>query len=140
MSKSFTVTKKQEQAANDRVAVFMSSGDWSQAGANDLVALYKMCHKEVYGLDAADVTGNTYAIASTFAKRMLTNDFAGDGNAMVSFIHWVWSREKTKEERRKESGGSTYRLGWRLQFGNALLVDYKLYQHRSAINDKSRAD
>jgi hypothetical protein len=117
------------EAAREEADAMRKTNEWSNAAGRHLVALYAWLHREVYGVDAAElVTGDTYVAAVSAANRMLANEFGGKAERAVEFMRWTWKREARAEKKRREQrdeGGR--RITWRLQFAaRHLLVDYRV--------------
>jgi hypothetical protein len=107
----------------------IDSGEWSDASAKDLVALSAIMHSDVYGIESADLTPEMRLVASFQAGRLLEKDFSGDAGAFADFVRWTWQREVGRIEwRKKNNQASTFRLTWRLQFGPAILTDYRVWK------------
>lgn len=106
--------------------------DWDDATPGHLVALYAWCHAKVYGVEAAELhSGATYAQAVAAAKRLVDVEFSGDVTAAVGFVRWTWGREASRERWRRENGRDGGRIGWRLQFGPAMMTDYRIAMARA---------
>lgn len=94
---------------------------------NHLVALYRLCHLEVYGVDASELEdGRAWALAAIEAARLCGREFGGKPEAAVTFVRWVWRREAEREAWRRENGKSGGRIGWKFQFGPVLITDWKI--------------
>lgn len=117
-----------------------TSGDWSGACSNHLVALYAWLHERVYGV-ASEVMadGIEFSSASTLANRMMLRDFAGDVVACVEFTRWAWRREQGREAWRRENRKDGSRLGWRFFFkpGGPLVVEYRIDLARKGYSEKA---
>lgn len=107
------------------------SGDWSAAHGGHLVALYEWLHAEVYGVATSELAVRRQrAVAASVAGAMVKREFAGDYGEAVRFMKWAWEREQEREEWRRANGRSGQRVGWRLQFGGALVTDWRLDEAR----------
>lgn len=114
------------------------SADGAVTNAPELVALYAALHHAVYGVFPGELQGKTWVYACAAAKRLVTEQFAGDYDAAREFLRWVWQREQGREKWRRENlgkkGGSANasgRIGWALQFARqALVTDYRTAQNR----------
>lgn len=105
---------------------------WDVAEPRHLVALYAWCHEQVYGVAPAELVGYAWAGAVSAALALVRNEFRGDVPSAVDFLRWVWARERERESwrRRNRPDGGGSRIGWRLQFGRAMLTDYRIYLAR----------
>lgn len=116
--------------ASEREAEAMrKANDWTGARGRHLVALYAWLHREVYGVDVAELRDDramlTAAVAA--ANRMLERDFGGEAERGVDFLRWTWKREARAEKRRRDEHAEGRRITWRLQFAaRHLLVDYRV--------------
>jgi len=110
----------------------MASGDWSDATASHLVALYASCHMRVYGIEATELEASAKErlAAAGVAARLLRAQFDDDAGEMADFIRWVWIRENGREKKRRAEGTSGGRIGWRLQFNGTLLTEWRLDKMR----------
>lgn len=117
------------------VGEFMAEGDWSKAEPGHYVALYVVLHHKVYGLKPAELDdGAQYFQAMRAAKafyagleahvRSFSKSIAPDD--MVDFLRWTWAREEGRERWRRDNAKDGQRVGWRLQFGGAMLSDYRV--------------
>lgn len=109
------------------------AGDWERASGGHFVALYEALHLTVYGVEASELGAvKEWQQASAAAGRMLAAQFGDDPVRMLAFVRWTWKREQKTEAWRRENGRSGRRVGWRLQFGNSLVTDYRLDEARTA--------
>jgi hypothetical protein len=96
-------------------------------GGGHFVAMYADLHEKVYGIAPVELDdGKVFHMAKQAADRLLEKHFGGDPGEMVTFVLWVWDREKGREDWRRGGIKSGGRIGWRLQFGGALVSDYRL--------------
>ena len=102
------------------------SGDWSEARGTHVVALYAWLHACVYGVEPSELTPKQWGIAAAAATRMVDQEFKRDYGSAVQFLRWTWKREQKREEWRRQQHRDGGRIGWRLQFSNALIVEYRL--------------
>jgi hypothetical protein len=108
----------------------LASGQWAGAKPATWVAAYALLHGKVYGVVPAELTPKPRMHAAGAAGRMLLREFDGDAAEMAEFVRWTWMRERAREAKRQGHGGCSYRLSWQLQFGGAVLTDYRLDQSR----------
>lgn len=105
----------------------LETGDWEGARPKHLVKLYGMLHQRVYGVEARELRNSlTVRAATRFATMQLQGEFANDPVEMAGFMRWVWERELKREEWRRSNGRSGGRVDWRLQFGPALVTDWRI--------------
>lgn len=126
------ISPSREVVFASQMQTFLESGDWSQATPSHIVALYKWCHKEIYGVDALEVKGQEFALATQVAKNFAIREFGNDYSELVAFIRWTWHREGEREAWRRNNSKEGKRIGWRLQFNASLLTDYRLHLARHA--------
>jgi hypothetical protein len=120
------------ERATEKASVMMAEfqkGDrhaFDSAKASELVGLYSLLHALVYGVRPEELAVEwTSAVAA--ARRQLVSQFDGRPSRLVAFLRWTWKRESKREKKRRSNGASeVYRVGWRLQFGNSLLTDYRV--------------
>jgi len=118
--------------ARREAQAMMGAGDWSAATPRHFVAAYEMMHTKVYGVAPAELTPQGRMAAAGAAYRILEKEFEGDRQEMADFVRWTWVRENTREQKLR-AGNTRYggfRVGWRLQFGPALVTDYRLAKAR----------
>jgi hypothetical protein len=106
------------------------SAVWTSARGVHLVALYSWLHVAVYGIEPVELDGREWALASVLAQRFCAANFGGDFAECVEFMRWVWKREAGREEYRRAQKQSGQRIGWRLQFGAALVTDWRVDRAR----------
>lgn len=107
-----------------------NAGEWQSMTPKHFVALYCLLHQHVYGV-LPDEVRHHWRLAVGAATRQLNQQFGGDKLRMVGFMRWAWNRERKRHEKRGDD--SDFRMGWRLQFGPGMLVDYRV-----ALNKKGR--
>jgi len=115
--------------AVSEVNVMMVSGEWENASAVHFVALYAILHQRVYGVDVAELNvARERTIAKFAAYRMLTNEFSGNVDSMVTFIKWCWLREQKSVTWRRNNPerDNGFRIGWKYQFNGKLLSDWRM--------------
>lgn len=113
-----------------------SSNDWDSFTPKHFVGLYCLLHQHVYGVLPTEVRSQ-YRQAVGASMRMLHNVFGADCSNMIEFMRWVWKREEFKEQRRDPD--SDFRIGWRLQFGAALVNDYQVALARRRSRKRKKA-
>lgn len=115
----------------EEVADMLARGAWEGAQGRHFVALFAELHFRVYGLACDELGPKERVYATKLANDMLAKDFAGDPRAMAEFVAWLWSREKGREEWRREHGRGGGRISWRTQFATrAVLTDFRLEKER----------
>jgi len=120
--------------AREEVRAMLADGNFENAKAPHLVALYEWCHEQVYGVAPAELSqGETWKHATFAASKLLKEAFAGDLAETVAFVRWTWRRERSREQQRRDGRSETIgRIGWRLQFVHRHLVtDYRIDKARS---------
>ncbi len=110
-----------------QVNVMRDSCAWATFEPKHFVGLYCLLHQHVYGVIPEEVRGE-YAIVVGAASRCLRMQFGGSNEAMVDFMRWTWTREKSRLPTRSEE--DTFRIGWRYQFGQRLVTDFRTHQLR----------
>lgn len=110
----------------------MKSNNWSSAKPMHMVALYCWCHKQVYGVDCAELLASGKATtaarkgAAGAAARMLEQEFGGSPGDMARYINWVFKREVSREKWARENSRERGRMTWMVLFaGRAVLTDYR---------------
>lgn len=103
------------------------SGDWSRADARVIVGFYAWCHRSVYGVAPVELENVAeFRLASRAAHRMLHERFDDDVTAMVLMVRWSWRRAKQRAEWLRTQNREINRMGWRLQFSDRMLTDYRV--------------
>lgn len=107
------------------------AGEWGDFAPGHAVALWAACHQRVYGAAPAEADdAREYAQATFAARRLMQREFGGAPGALLDFMRWAWHREQGRERWRRQHGKEGGRLGWRLQFGAAMVSDYRLDAER----------
>lgn len=120
------------QAAVEDARGRASSGDWEGAAPRSLVALYYVCHTEVYGAEPGELRGEQWAMACRSAGALVKTEFGGDLSKAVEYVRWTWRREQWREGRRSDEQ-KRWRVTWRQQFAQRnLLSDYRTELARRA--------
>ena len=115
----------------EETADMLARGDFQHAKGRHFVALFAELHFRVYGIACDELGPKERVFATKLANDMLAKDFGDDPKAMAEFVAWLWSREKGREEWRRENGRSGGRITWRTQFAvRALLTDFRLEKER----------
>jgi len=142
LAETVGIGKKRKQSrrpawkVEDEVQRRLAAGDWEGAGVRVLVALYVLCHLQVYGVRPAELDCNGTAGkkarigAESSARRVLDKEFGGDPSKMVAFMHWAWKGEQRREAYAKDKGYERRRMSWRVQFSAELLTDYRVHALR----------
>lgn len=100
-------------------------GDWVGATPATLLGLYAILHEGVYGVFPDELADDWMPAFST-ARRFLEKTFGGDSLAAVACIKWSWQRERGQWKTRE----SDFRIGWRYQFSQKLVTDYRTAQRK----------
>lgn len=125
------VKDSEREAARERVRVMLASREWDSTRGLELVELYAWCHQQVYGVAATDLDAYEALQAQRMAGAFIARECSGEPARAVEFVRWAWGRERVREQRRRAlAGDDGYRLGWRLVFGNKLIVDWRLAMAR----------
>lgn len=104
--------------------VITDKSSWSTLTASDFVYLYAVLHESVYGFTPVEVRDQMKS-ATFAAARVLNQQFDGSRPAMVEFMRWCWTREKRSFATRPPE--NDFRIGWRYQFCERVLTDYRIY-------------
>lgn len=127
--------RRLENAAMDRamedVVRFTAEQDWSQAKGRHWVALFAKFHREVYGVEPADLTPKARMDAAVMAAALVRRHFK-EPDEMAEFVWWCWQRERGREKWRRENGRAGGSITWRLQFNGALVTDFRIDRARKA--------
>ena len=108
----------------------LKDGDWDGLTAQVLVALYVWCHEKTYGAGPS-LRGKEWLHASRAAGNMVRREFAGDWDAALVFMRWVWKRERERERWRRENGKQGRVINWRRQFVYGdLLTEWRVARDR----------
>jgi len=111
--------------------VLRQASKWDDARPGHFVALYGMLHARTYGAPPAELErGRDYAQAILAAATLLKREFESDPARMFEFLRWTWAREEGREKWRRQNANGGSRIGWRLQFGAALITDYRVERAR----------
>lgn len=120
----------------DEVRAMVKADRYSMMTPTQLVALYYLCHSEVYGAEPSELAGEMWRQACMAAGRLIKTEFGGNSIQVVEYIRWTWSRERWREERRDESA-TRWRITWRQQFVQKTLIsDYRTEMARRARKAK----
>lgn len=136
----FEVSKAQQDKLRREMDVAVDKCDWTGCTGRHLVALYGWMHESVYGVAPLDLgVAKTYAVAGAMAQRMVDGWFGGSVAEAADFMAWTWQREQGRMKWRAENlkgEQPAFRLSWRLQFGPALVTDYRthLATHRKKVS------
>lgn len=125
-----TIPPKRWARCMREVDEMMNSGDWSDASPAVFVALYALLHERVYDVEPAELTPKERLHAAGAAARLLLHTFGGDKSKLAEFMRWTWMREAKTEKWRRDNIQPGRRIGWRLQFGQALVTDWRLDSSR----------
>lgn len=131
LEQPFRATRTKIAEARCEMDLMSDQRDWSRARGEHLVALYCWCHEQVYGVEPA-LPVKAWQEGARLAVEFAARHFQGDLERVVDFMRWTWKREKEREEWRRSHNRDGGRIGLRLQFGDALMPDYKLHLHRRA--------
>lgn len=100
---------------------------WSDFTPRNFVALYCLLHMHVYSVLPEEVR-DSFRLVVNAAKRMLEIEFSNNKTRMIEFMRWSWQREAKRLKYRDPE--NDFRIGWRLQFGRALLSDFRVARAR----------
>lgn len=115
------------------------SGEWEDATGRSLVGLYAMCHRMIYGVVPAELEDKvTMRIASKMARAQLHKHFDDDVDQAVEFIKWAWEREKSRENHAMATGRDRSRMGYRWQFSDSIVTDYRVELERRTRRRRSK--
>lgn len=104
---------------------------WGGVTDSEVVALFALIHEDVYGVAEAELeSGKVWSQATLAVWRFRTEQFGGDGAAVVDYLRWLGAREKGREAWRRDNGKSGARVSWRAAFSRALLTDYRIDRAR----------
>lgn len=95
-------------------------GDWTNLTPEALIGLYAHLHEVVYGVLPEELADEWYPAFSMAKKFFESNK---DRFPLPEFFRWVWSREK---RRRAANPESDFRIGWRYQFSQKLVTDFRV--------------
>jgi hypothetical protein len=116
----------------EEVGDMLKSGRWNEATPMHFVALYVDLYYRVYGILPEDLGPKERVIAGKMASGMLDRTFGGDRQKMSQFMAWTWTREKEREQYRRENNKDGQVIGWAFQFGNKLISSYRIAEARKA--------
>ncbi len=124
--KSRGVSNSQLIKATERIGVMIGSTDWTDARPVDFVALYVWFHERVYKV-APLMSSQERHLAALMVGRVLNSEFSSNNADMAVFMRWVWKREWERMRWLKEQNRPQGRvIGWRLQWCNSMLTDYRV--------------
>ncbi len=113
------------------------SGEWHGSTGSVLVGLYAMLHRRVYSVDAAELESQTeMKRASAAARKVLTDSFRNDADAVVEFVKWAWKREQKRAEWARQNGRDRSRLSWRFLFSASMVSDYRVDEHNESVRSR----
>ena len=111
------------------------SGDWDNARASHLVALYDRLHVRCYKVECAELGPSERYNAAMMAANMVKRHFGGEYVEAAAFMRWVWEKEiKDEKWRRDHERFNARRIGYRLMFSGSMITDYRLYLARRSHN------
>jgi hypothetical protein len=107
--------------------------DWKGMTPEKLVALYWVCHEQVYGMPPVELDRpRMWTGAMSAAKRMVRDHFDDDMDKAMSFMKWVWNREQEIEEWRRRKNKVGRRIKWRTLFVyDELITDWRAAMMRT---------
>lgn len=112
------------------VKAMMESEQWTKGKASHLVALYYVLHEMVYGV-APELKGEELKEAKLAAGSFLHSKCADDFEAAVEFMRWVWARERSREQWRRDNKIDGKVLGWRLILRHSsMYTEYRVAMER----------
>lgn len=113
--------------AREAVRAMVTAKAFEGTSAVHLVALYEYCHELVYGEPPLELENNeVWKLATFAAARLVKKHFDGDTDAAMEFVRWTWQRERSRKAYRERKGIASTRLGWRLQFRDDMVTDYRI--------------
>jgi hypothetical protein len=118
----------------EQVADMLKSGKWKEAEGKHFVALYADLYFRVYGVMPGDLGPKERVYATKTAGLLLQRSFGGDPEAMAKFLAWTWTREKEREQWRRENSRDGGIIDWRLQFSGKLVSSYRIAEARKAAH------
>lgn len=122
------VSPERVMRVREELRVAFAKGEFAGLGPAHLVALYAHCHAQVYGVEAVEMgPGRELFLATKRAESLIKQQFGGNVEMAVRFVGWTWQREKYRLAKRT---GSDFRIGWRLQFSEATVTDYRVAMKR----------
>ena len=138
--KQFALSSSTISKASVEADAMATAGTWDGARGVHLVALYAWMHREVYGVEASELSPTSgagqkeWALAGVLAQRFCAQNFGGEMAECVEFMRWAWKREQFKERKRRNGEARAedqgFRMGWRLQFSARLATDYRVDRAR----------
>lgn len=111
-------------AAQGRIDLYKQTGQvsaWSDAEPREIVGLYSLLHSRVYGVHPAELDGPDYLGAVSAARRVIKEI---GGAAAFELVRWKWNQIEFRMQKGSDNG---FRLGWRIQFSQATLVDFRVH-------------
>ncbi len=129
-TRRFTASASRIEAARREMSGIAARQAWEEARPEHLVALFCWLHEEVYGVEPAEMRPAQWEFAAKGAQEMVRRHFAGDPAACVEFMRWVWKQEHEREQWRRDNRRDGRRVGWRLQFGDYLVTDWRVWKSR----------
>lgn len=115
----------------------LKAGQIAKATGRHFVALYADLYCRVYEVPPEDLGSKERVYAAKLANDMLAKDFGGDAEKFADFVGWTWTREKGREDWRREYGRKGSRISWRVQFSQrSLFAEYQLDKHRERTSKK----
>jgi hypothetical protein len=125
--KKLTLTEFEWKEAKKRAHEMMSSGDWTQAWPRDFVAAYAILHKEIYEIEAVELTPEVRYRVCALAQNLLKREFHDDKNLLADYIRWTWTREEEREKWRRDNQRPGGRIAWQAQFmPSNILSDWRI--------------
>ena len=101
----------------------MNRKDWDGMTAGKLVALYWLCHEQAYGVAPLELDRTTtWETAMKVAGSMVKRHFDDDMERAITFMRWVWTREKGREKWRRDNKRDGQRINWKNQFSQDYLI------------------
>lgn len=97
--------------------------DWDGLTPGKLVALYWVCHERVYDTTPVEIDkASTWTIVMKHAGTMVARHFDGEMDRAITFMRWVWTREREREQWRRSNGKQGRRITWQNQFVHDHLI------------------
>lgn len=115
-----------------KAEAMLAAGTFGEATGRHFVALYASLYFRVYGLLPEDMGPKERVYAAKQANLMLEKQFGGDRQEMAVFMAWLWTREKSTEQWRRDNGKDGKVIDWRFQFSPSAVQKYRIAVARKA--------
>lgn len=132
VKKSKTIGDSAFMKALEQVGEMLKEGKWSEATGRHFVALYADLYFRVYGMLPEDLGPKERVFAAKLAGTMLDKQFQGNRDEMAKFLAWTWTKEKEREQWRRDNQRDGGIIDWRFQFSAKLVQSYRMACARKA--------